>query len=70
VEKIYVIYVKDKNARLARLIEDDVARNRNNRNVVRQIMLDEGIEALVRKAISNPIDDVSSVTQISFRHAM
>ncbi|MFZ4596278.1 MAG: serine/threonine-protein kinase [Verrucomicrobiaceae bacterium] len=70
VEKIYVIYVKDKNARLARLIEDDVARNRNNRNVVRQIMLDEGIEALVRKAISNPIDDVSSVTQISFRHAV
>jgi serine/threonine protein kinase len=68
VEIIYVVYVRDRTARLARLIEKEWERNQNSRNRLGQVVLDKGIEALLQQAIRQPIDDRSSVTRMELRH--
>jgi len=68
VEIIYVVYVRDRTARLARLIEKEWKRNQNSRNRLGQVVLDKGIEALLQQAIRQPIDDRSSVTRMELRH--
>lgn len=65
---IYVVFVKDKSARLGRLIEDELRRNRNERNRLEQILLDKGIEAILQQAMNKPIDDLSAVSRIELRH--
>lgn len=69
VESIYMLFVKERSAKLARLIEDELARNGNNRNKIRQVVLDEGIEVLLRQAITQPPDNSTTVALINFRHA-
>ena len=68
VEIIYVVYVQDKTAKLARLIEKEQERNRKNRNRLGQLVLDKSIEALLQQAIAQPIDDRSSVTRMEIQH--
>ena len=68
VEIIYVVYVRDKTAKLARLIEKEQERNRKNRNRLGQLVLDKSIEALLQQAIAQPIDDRSSVTRMEIQH--
>ncbi len=66
VETIYIVYVQEKTARLARLIENE--RGKNNRNSLGQVVLDKGIEALLQQAIGQPINDRSIVTRTQIRH--
>jgi serine/threonine protein kinase len=69
VETIYAVFTRDKSTRLARLIEDQLVRNKGRRNGLNQLLLDEGVEAILREALTQPGDDSSSVSRIELRHA-